>query len=84
MKTQDTSRLVREEYYQIRIDQHLDPECSAWLAGMTIMNLAEGAAILSGVLLDQAALYGVLQTLHDMNVTLLDLRRGNNCDTKSI
>ena len=63
------------ELYQIRVGQHLDPECSAWLAGLTITNLAEGEAILSGYLIDQAALYGVLQCLRDLNVTLLDLHR---------
>lgn len=65
------------ELYQIRVGQHLDPECSAWLAGLTITNLAEGEAILSGYLIDQAALYGVLQCLRDLNVTLLDLHRGD-------
>jgi hypothetical protein len=78
MKTMPTRQPVLGEFYQIRIGQHLDPECSAWLAGMTITNLDEGEATLDGVLVDQAALYGVLQSLRDMNVTLLDLRRVNN------
>ena len=63
--------------YHIRIGQHLDPECSAWLAGLAITNLAEGEAILSGTLVDQAALYGVLQCLRDLNVALIDIRRGD-------
>lgn len=62
--------------YQIRIAQHLDPECSAWLAGLAITNLEGGEAVLSGSLADQAALYGVLQVLRDLNVPLIDVRRG--------
>lgn len=69
-------RGIDGEFYQIRIGQQLDPECSAWLAGLAITNLPEGEAVLSGYLVDQAALYGVLQCLCDLNVPLLDLRRG--------
>jgi hypothetical protein len=72
---------MRGELYQIRIGQHLDAGCSAWLAGMSITNLDGGEAILSGPLIDQAALYGVLQSLRDMNITLLDVRRTNRSDT---
>jgi hypothetical protein len=66
----------RGEFYQIRIGQHLDPECSAWLAGLMITNLQGGEALLSGTLADQAALYGVLQFLQDLNIPLLEVRRG--------
>jgi hypothetical protein len=72
MKTQGR----RGEFYQIRIGQHLDPECSAWLGGLVIINLEEGEAILSGPLADQAALYGVLHFLRDLNVPLLEVKRG--------
>ena len=57
MKTQCQPWLIRGEEYQIRIGQHLDSTCSAWLAGMAITNLDGGEAILRGVLIDQAALY---------------------------
>lgn len=75
MTTTDSGAPVQGQIYQIRIGAHLDAECSAWLAGMTILNLAGGEAILRGTLADQAALYGVLQTLRNLNVTLLDVRR---------
>jgi hypothetical protein len=61
--------------YQIWIGQHLDPECSDWLGGLEITNLEGGEAILSGSLEDQAALYGVLQYLRDLHVTLIEIRR---------
>lgn len=56
-------RVIGGELYQIRIGQQLAPECSAWLAGLAITNLPESEALLSGYLVDQAALYGVLQWL---------------------
>lgn len=77
-KSLSTRQPARGDFYHIRIGQHLDPECSARLGGMTITNFDDGEATLEGVLIDQAALYGVLQSLRDMNVTLLDLRRDNN------
>ena len=83
MEMQCKSRLMRGEQYQIRIGQHLDSGCSAWLAGKTIANLDGGEAILSGLLIDQAALYGVLQSLRDMNVALLDVRRSDHFATDS-
>lgn len=73
---------LRGEQYQIRIGQHLDAHCSAWLGGMTITNLEGGESMLSGLLIDQAALYGVLQSLRDMNITLLDVRRSHTFDTE--
>ena len=63
--------------YHIRIGQHLDPECAAWLSGLTITNLDGGEAVLSGVLVDQAALYGVLQWLRDTNVPLIEITQPN-------
>jgi hypothetical protein len=42
------------DLFHIRIGQHLDAECAAWLAGLTITNLAGGEAMLSGTLADQS------------------------------
>ena len=70
-------RPTRGNFYQIRIGQHLDPECSDWLGGMAITNLEGGEAILFGLLIDQAALHGILQHLRDLNVTLIACNRMN-------
>ena len=72
-----SQQVSKGTHYQIRIGQHLDPECSAWLSGLAITNLESGEAILTGLLADQAALYGVLQWLRDMNIPLIDIRREN-------
>lgn len=63
------------DLYHIRIGQHLDAECADWLSGLTIMNLPTGEALLSGYIVDQAALHGVLQYLRDLNVPLIEVKR---------
>ena len=40
--------------YEIRVKGHLDQRWSAWFDGMTITNEANGDAIISGPLVDQA------------------------------
>ncbi len=71
------------QLYRIRIGQHLDAECSDRLAGLSITNLGGGEAVLTGPLVDQAALYGVLLGLRDLNVPLLSLQRATTDDVVS-
>jgi hypothetical protein len=42
-----------------------------WLASLAITNLEHGEALLSGTLADQAALYGVLARIRDLNLRLI-------------
>jgi len=57
--------------YQITVKGHLDSHWSAWFDNMTIANQANGAAVLRGPLVDQAALYGVLTKVRDLGLPLL-------------
>lgn len=61
--------------YEIRIAGHLPGNWSDWFGGLTCTNLAHGEAVLAGGLDDQAALYGVLLRIRDLNLTLLSVRR---------
>lgn len=57
--------------YEIRVKGNLDSSWSEWLKGMKIAPLENGETILSGPLTDQAALFGLLNRLRDMNVGLV-------------
>lgn len=59
--------------YEIRIEGHLDPSWSEWLDGMTIALLEEDVTCLSGAVVDQAALHGILNRIRDMNLKLLSV-----------
>jgi hypothetical protein len=61
--------------YEIRVEGHLPDHFSRWFDGLAICNESNGEAILSGVLVDQAALFGVLSKIHDLNLILVSLTR---------
>ena len=65
----------RLEVYQIVIKGHLDSEWSEWFDGLTITMGDNGATILSGQLIDQTALHGVLIKIRDLGLPLLSLTR---------
>lgn len=55
--------------------EHLAPHWSDYLAGMTLVHEADGATTLVGVLPDQAALHGVLASIRDLGLTLIEVNR---------
>ena len=61
--------------YKIRVKGHLNQHWSAWFDGMTITNEANGDAIISGSLVDQAALHTVLVKVYNLNLTLVSVLR---------
>jgi hypothetical protein len=61
--------------YEIQIREYLDSHWADWLGGMTLTHTNQGETILTGVLPDQAALYGVLTCLRDLGLTLISVRR---------
>ena len=64
-----------QEHYQIRVKGHLGEQWQSWFDGLSITNIEQGEAILSGPLPDQAALHGVLAKIRDMGLPLLALNR---------
>ena len=62
-----------KDIYQIRVKGYLDQERSSWFDGLTITHNEHGETILSGILIDQAALYGVLLKIRDLGLSLLEV-----------
>lgn len=61
--------------YQIRIKGHLDQRWSTWFDGMTLTHDSNGETILSGLVVDQAALHSLLIKVHTLNLTLISVVR---------
>ena len=59
----------------IRIKEHLDPSWQEYLEGLQIVQETDGTTRLFGILQDQSALYGVLNMMSRLNLTLLSLER---------
>jgi hypothetical protein len=59
--------------YEIRVKGHLTNRWSDWFEGLAIHNDSSGETILSGPLVDQAALFGVLTKIHALNLTLISI-----------
>lgn len=65
------------DYYRITVQGHLDAGWMRWFDGLTIANEADGTAILSGPIGDQAALHGVLVKIRDLGLPLLAVQRAD-------
>jgi len=59
--------------YQIRIKGHLGREWADWFEGLTLMALDNGETLLTGAVVDQAALHGVLRKVRDVGLPLLSV-----------
>jgi hypothetical protein len=59
--------------YQIRIKSHLDSGWTDWFDGMTIRREENGDTLLTGPVIDQAALYGLLKKIRDLGMPLVSV-----------
>ena len=64
--------------YQIRIQGHLGHQWTDWFEGLTVTQEENGATLLTGPVVDQAALYGLLRKMRDLGMPLLSVMRVNS------
>jgi hypothetical protein len=64
--------------YEIRLRGHLDSRWAARFDGMILTASSDGTTVIEGPVVDQAALYGLLRTLHDVGLPLMSV---NQVDT---
>ena len=57
--------------YRIRVEGHLRAEWAEWLEGLSVSLEPDGTTLLSGPVVDQAALYGLLKKVRDLGLPLL-------------
>lgn len=61
--------------YQIRLQGHLAPQWTTWFDGLTIALETNGETHLSGPVVDQAALHGLLKKVRDLGMPLISVIR---------
>ena len=64
-----------QEFYQITVKGHLNPNWADWFEGLTITREVNGETLLTGPVVDQAALHGVLRKVRDLGMPLLSVSR---------
>jgi hypothetical protein len=68
-----TGDLHEPERYEIRIKGHLDDRWADWFEGMTIARAENGETLLTGTVVDQAALHGLLRKVRDLGMPLISV-----------
>ena len=59
--------------YQIRVKGHLDIEWSDWFDGLTIRLCEDDTTLITGPVIDDAALHGLLKKVRDSGMRLLSV-----------
>ena len=63
------------ELYEIRIKGHLADRWADWFGGLTITLQDNGDTLLTGPVVDQAALHGLLREVRDLGMPLISVSR---------
>jgi hypothetical protein len=61
--------------YQIRIEGHLSSQWSEWFDGLTVTLIDNGDTLLTGPVVDQAALHGLLREVRGLGMPLLSVNQ---------
>ncbi len=67
--------LSQPPIYQIRIKGHLGSQWTEWFENLTIRREENGETLLTGPVVDQAALFGLLRKVRNLGMPLLSVTR---------
>jgi hypothetical protein len=74
-KRYPTTDPSRPMIYQIRIEGHLGDQWTDWFEGLTINLEDNGEMLLTGSVVDQSALFGLLKKVRDLGMPLISVNR---------
>lgn len=63
----------QQTVYQFRIKGHLGQQWMNWFEGLTITLEEDGNTLLSGPVIDQSAIHGILKKIRDLGMPLLSV-----------
>jgi hypothetical protein len=73
-----------ENIHHIRVQGNLDEKWADWFEGFVMASRDNGETLLSGAVVDQAALHGVLAKIHSLGLPLLLVARtGCPCSSRN-
>ena len=64
-----------DKIYQIKLKGHLNESWADWFDGLTFTHESDGTTTLSGEIIDQAALHGLLKKIRDLGLPLLSVNQ---------
>ena len=64
------------QHVEIRVKGRIDKRWSEWLEGLRIVHADQDETVLTGTVLDQSALYGLIAKLRDLGLPLLAVNPG--------
>jgi hypothetical protein len=67
--------LDRPAIYEFKVAQSLSDRRATWFNGMELTYDNQGNTLLTGTIIDQAALHGVLNKIRDLNLVILSVIR---------
>jgi hypothetical protein len=74
---------IEVQTYEFRVGGHLDDRWSASFGELTIARDDDGTCTLTGSVVDQSQLHGILARLRDIGATLVSLRRLDDVERAS-
>ncbi len=70
--------------YEIRVKGHVGRQWTEWFGGLTIALEDDGVTLLTGPVVDQAAMYGLMKKLSDLGMSLISVNRVEDARTDAL